>query len=306
MRISYLTVILIAITLIGCGTTQNKEISFQVNRSTVKINEPENSSVFLNNAIEKAKQLLAKNAYTPFDTLQKQRVNKTEKKHTVPVYTSSNPKIKTGNEMYNYLKERTLYIGDSFLCTRCPNMHLSNASGFVIHEDGIIVTNYHVIDVKGNLKSSAIFAINHNGKVYPVSKVLSTSKLNDIAVLQLDMGGDKLKPLELAEKELIGEDVYMMGHPFENTFFMSKGIIARKYLNNYTNTPKIAITADFGTGASGGPVVNNYGQLVGIVSATSSHYTRGSKTGRDLQMVIKVVVPVSVLNTYINKPVIKT
>ncbi|QXP70813.1 trypsin-like peptidase domain-containing protein [Polaribacter sp. R2A056_3_33] len=300
MRISYLTGALMALALVSCGSINNIHDDFHLNSNTVKVTKPENSSVFLNNAMEKAKELLSENAYTPFEVLQKQKENKTEVKFKVSMYKSGDSKIKTGNEIYNYLKERTLYIGDSFLCTRCPNMHLSNASGFVINEDGIIVTNYHVIDVKGNLKSSAIFAIDDKGNVYSVAEVLSASKLNDIAVLQLDMQGKKLKPLELAEKELIGEDVFMMGHPFEKTFFMSKGIVAREYLNGRTNMPKISITADFGTGASGGPVVNSYGQLIGVVSATSSHYTMGSKTNRDIQMVIKEVVPVSVLNNYIN------
>ncbi|WP_405605798.1 serine protease [Polaribacter sp. Asnod1-A03] len=301
MRVSYLKSTLIALILVSCGAINSKHDDYKTDNVEVEINKAENSSVFINNAIEKAKQLLSNNEYTPFEVIQKQKLSKTEERSEVLVHTSSNPTLKSGNEIYNYLKERTLYIADSYLCDRCPNMHLTYASGFVIHEDGIIVTNYHVINAKGNLKSSAIFAVNHDGKVYSVSKVLSASKPNDIAILQLDMRGDKLKYLELAKEELVGEDVFVMGHPFNKTFSMSKGIVSRKYIKNSNNMLKMSVTADFGIGSSGGPVVNSYGDLVGVVSATSSHYTNGSKRNGDLQMVVKEVVPVSVLYNYVNK-----
>lgn len=300
MRISYLKSIVIVLILVNCVTINNKHKDYQEDSVTINTIEPENTSAFTKNAIEKAKQLLNKGEYTPFEVLQEQKLNTSEVRSEIFVQTNNNPTLKSGNQIYNYLSERTLYIADSYLCEKCPNTHLTFASGFVIHEDGIIVTNYHVIDKKG-LRSSAIFAVNHDGKVFSVSKVLSASKSNDIAVLQLDMRGEKLKFLELAKEEIVGEDVFVMGHPFNKTFFMSKGIVARKYFKNGNNVPKISITADFGIGSSGGPVVNNYGQLVGVVSATSSHYTKGSKKRGNLQMVIKEVVPVSVLNNYINK-----
>lgn len=300
MKINYLTAILITLALFNCKSVNNKYNYYHNNSIVTKDTEAENSSEFTNNISKKAKQLLSQNKCTLFDTLQTQKLDRLEKSSGVLLKKSSIPSLKTGNDIYYHLKERTLFIGEAYLCDKCPNMHLTQASGFVIHEDGIVVTNYHVIDAVENLKISAIFASDHEGNVYPVYKILSSSKLNDVAILQLDTQGKKLKTLELAEEELMGEDVFMMGHPFSNTFFMSKGIVARKYLNKNKMT-KIAITADFGQGASGGPVVNSYGQVIGVVSTTYSHYTVGSKAGRHLQMVVKEVIPVSVLNNYIKK-----
>ena len=292
MKINYLNTALIALTLFSCGSINNKQIDYQ----TIS---PENSSEYTNKATEKAKQLLSENKFTPFETLQIQKLENTEKNSNVLLHTNNEPLQKSGNEIYNHLKERTMYVGTSYMCNKCPNMHLSNASGFVIHEDGVMVTNYHVIDGKEDFKISAVFATDHEGNVYPVSKILSASKSNDLAILQLDTQGKKLKSLELAEEELVGEDVYVMGHPFNLTFFMGKGIISRKYVKS--STTRISITADYGVGASGGPVVNNFGQIVGVVSSTRTHYSNGSKANGDVQMVTKEVIPVSMLNNYINK-----
>ena len=81
---------------------------------------------------------------------------------------------------------------------------------------------------------------------------------------------------------------------------MSKGMVDRKYLNRH-NMTKIAVTADFSQGASGGPVVNNYGEVVGVVSATYFHYTNGFKKGGDLRMLIKEEVPARGLDNYDKK-----
>jgi S1-C subfamily serine protease len=93
----------------------------------------------------------------------------------------------------------------------------------------------------------------------------------------------------------------MMGHPFDNLFYMEDGIIANKYISERDDAVKISITAEFGQGASGGPVVNRNGQLVGMVSGTMMHYTNRSRENGDLQMIVKEVVPVSVISEYIKR-----
>ncbi|KAB1067736.1 trypsin-like peptidase domain-containing protein [Tamlana haliotis] len=66
----------------------------------------------------------------------------------------------------------------------------------------------------------------------------------------------------------------------------------------------MTITAEFGLGASGGPVVNDSGEVVGVVSATRANYTGGnSKHKGDLQLLLKIVIPVSQLNKYVKAEV---
>ncbi|MFC2109901.1 serine protease [Bacteroidota bacterium] len=285
--------IFISLIFIGCSSSNIQHASSK-NNTSVAIN----SLKYIDAVTQEAQNYIATNNYTPFKTLQSQKLDRIEENSEV-VINNFKPKKKSGHEMYYHLQESTVYIGSSFLCNKCPNVHLNNASGFVLHEDGIIVTNYHVIEVNPHIDISAIFVADYEGNVFPVTKILSASQSNDIAIVQVDTKGKKLKELPLAKQELVGENVFMMGHPFSNTFFMTKGMIARKYLSDRSYEPKIAITAEFGQGASGGPVVNEYGQIVGIVSATQVHYTNESKKHGDLQLIIKEAVPVSALNNYI-------
>ncbi|MBD0833394.1 S1 family peptidase [Aestuariibaculum sediminum] len=294
----YFIVTALAIILLSCNSgriyTANSEEKIE------KVSMPKHNSKFFKDITAKAQELISANKYTPFDTLQSQKIERSEENSEVFI-SSYKPDIMTGNEIYNYLQASTMIIGASYLCDRCPNIHLNCATGFVIHEDGVVVTNYHVIDVKEKMDISSIFASDHKGNLYPVSKILSASKANDVAILQLDTNGEKLKELPLAPVELVGETIYTMGHPFYNHYFMTKGIVGRKYIKEHTNVSKIAITADFGQGSSGGPVVNENGQLVGIVSSTLANYSNRSKDDGDLQLLIKEVIPVSVLHQYVKK-----
>lgn len=303
MKIKCFYGVLAILTLLNCGGVNNNTFDSCINNncSIIKSTEYQDSSEFVDDIRNKVSQLLVERKYTSFETLQIQKLNRIERNSEVLLANiSKRSSLKTGNEIYNHLKECTMFIGISYLCDKCPKIHLNKATGFVIHEDGVIVTNYHVIDAKRKVKASAIFAANHKGDVYPVSHILSTSKLNDLAILQLDTKGEKLKPLELAEEELMGEEVFVMGHPFDNIFFMTNGVVANKYRNSQS-MPKIAITADFGQGASGGAVVNKYGEVIGVVSTTYTRYSNNSKTYGNIQMVVKEIVPVSVLNGYVNK-----
>ncbi|MCR8668927.1 serine protease [Aestuariibaculum sp. M13] len=296
MYVKYFTAIALGFILLSCNSVRMQPNNPKEN--IAEVIEPKHTSKFINDITAKAQELISANKYTPFDDLQSQKEKHTEENSEVFV-SSYKPDLMTGNEIYNYLQVSTMVIGSAYLCERCPNIHLNCATGFVIQEDGVVVTNYHVIDAKEKMDISTIFASDYKGNLYPVSKILSASKSNDVAILQLDTSGQKLKELPLANEELVGETIYTMGHPFYNTYFMTKGIIGRKYIKEHTNVSKIAITADFGQGSSGGPVVNEHGQVVGIVSSTYANYSYKSKDKGDLQLLVKEVVPVSVLHKYV-------
>ena len=59
----------------------------------------------------------------------------------------------------------------------------------IIHEDGVVVTNYHVVDLeKGELLYLNVMT--HSGDTYIVDEILATDKLHDIAILKLKMQMD--------------------------------------------------------------------------------------------------------------------
>jgi len=264
--------------------------------SSIKEGKLIKSSQFINDFTRKASSLLSENKYVSFDELQGQKLKNIEENSNVIISSNASKKM-NGNQMYFYLKERTLVVGKAY-DGPYGGTALTLASAYIVHEDGVILTNYHVIEVVEKMNSKAIFVSDKDGNVYPVTEILSSSQTNDLAVLKIDTAGKKLKFIPFAKEEYVGETIYMMGHPFDNFYYMENGIIARKYISERDDAIKIAITAEFGQGASGGPVVNKSGQLVGMVSGTMMHYTNRSREHGDLQMIVKEVVPVSVIREY--------
>ena len=300
MRKMRTSLFFLSILLSGCLNHGNNPAKGTANihpeRKAIIENEPQHSYDFLDRFSSKAIELISENKFVPFDEIQKMKLKNIEENSDVEV-SSATPGKMTGNELYFYLKERTLVTGSAFK-GQFKGTYLINATAFVINEEGIILTNYHVVEHDVKNSNIAIFVCDSKGNVYPVTEVLSTSQSNDLAILRIDTKGKKLKTIPFAQTELVGEDIYMMGHPFENTYFMSKGIVARKYISERDDEPRIAVTTDYGRGASGGPIVNTNGQIIGMASST---YIQLANPNGPTQMVIKEAIPVSTLWNYVKK-----
>ena len=186
--------------------------------------------------------------------------------------------------------ESVLLVGTMYLCDKCDNWHLNTASGFAIREDGYIVTSYHVVDPSGRKYPYAAIGIRtYEGEVYPVKKVINGNKHNDVVILKVDVSG--LKPLKIAKDVNVGDLVTAVTHPDGYLFTVTKGSVNGKFIMNYSGNKirSLAITADFAKGSSGGPILNENMEVVGIVRATSGiYYTPKKET---LQMVWKLCVP---------------
>ena len=81
-------------------------------------------------------------------------------------------------------------IGRIYKCDKCTKWHVGSASAFAITSDGVIATNYHVIEDKDG---ATLGAMDLSGKTYPVTEVLAASKADDVAILRLK--GARLTPL---------------------------------------------------------------------------------------------------------------
>jgi S1-C subfamily serine protease len=142
-----------------------------------------------------------------------------------------------------------------------------------------------------------------NGRTYAVKSILTSSKENDLAILQLETNGDILPALPLAEGAKVGEKVFVLGHPKGMHYFFSQGNVMDKYLEEAGEPNKrffremVVISADYATGSSGGPVMNEYGDVVATVSNT--HPLIHSEMNPGLQMVLKNTVPVKSLHKLI-------
>ena len=140
-------------------------------------------------------------------------------------------------------------------------------SGFIISEDGYVLTNYHVIE-----KSKSTKVILENGTEYQAS-LIGYEAENDVAVLKI-LTDDKFTPVTLGKSQNIieGEDVVAIGNPLgELTFSITKGIISAVdrtiQLDQYTSINMFQVDCAVNEGNSGGPIFNARGEVIGIVSA---------------------------------------
>ncbi|HAN10266.1 MAG TPA: hypothetical protein DCP90_06615 [Clostridiales bacterium] len=141
-------------------------------------------------------------------------------------------------------------------------------SGVIIGEDGVIVTNYHVI--AGGWYYSVLFEDSEkSGIKYETYSVLNTNKKKDLALLKIRA---KKTPVPLRKQNDIirGQRVVAIGSPLGlmNTF--SEGIISG--IRKTENYDFIQTTAPISPGSSGGALLNLYGELVGI---TAAHFIDG-------------------------------
>ena len=178
------------------------------------------------------------------------------------------------SEVYELALKQVVGITTEVTYTNFFGMTSSSAvtgSGFIVTSDGYILTNYHVIEeaYAGNLDISVML---HDGTSYTAA-IVGTEPDNDIAVLKIDAEG--LNAAELADSEdlLVGDKVYAVGNPLgELEFSMTTGYVSAKDRVIATSANSDAISmfqfdAAVNSGNSGGPVYNELGQVVGVVTA---------------------------------------
>ncbi len=141
-------------------------------------------------------------------------------------------------------------------------------SGFIIQHDGYVITNNHVVD-----QAQEIHITLANGKRLS-AHVVGSDPRADLAVLKIDGKGTfPTIPLGLSSNLMIGEPTIAIGNPFGYSQSVSSGIVSaihRKIME--PNNPKpltnlIQTDAAINPGNSGGPLLNIYGQVIGINTA---------------------------------------
>lgn len=144
---------------------------------------------------------------------------------------------------------------------------IGTGSGVIISEDGYIVTNNHVINDATELEVTL-----NNKKVYKAKLVGTDSKM-DIALLKIDVD-TKLPYATFADSDQVkvGEWVLAVGNPYNLTSTVTAGIVSAKARNLDTNGIQSFLQTDAAVnpGNSGGALVNNNGELIGINTMISS------------------------------------
>ncbi|MGN0982880.1 MAG: S1C family serine protease [Candidatus Limivicinus sp.] len=149
-----------------------------------------------------------------------------------------------------------------------------SGTGFIVAENGYIITNYHVIEY-AYTKGQEVTVILHDGTRYAAS-IVGVEAGNDIAVLKIDAANLSAAAFGDSDSLSVGETVYAVGNPLgELEFSMSTGHVsaldrAIKTGESADSINMFQIDAAVNSGNSGGPVYNTRGQVIGVVTAKYS------------------------------------
>lgn len=175
-----------------------------------------------------------------------------------------------------------------------------SGSGFVWDKQGHIVTNNHVVDGADKIKVK--FA---DGTIAE-GTVIGTDRDSDLAVVQIDLPADQLRPIQLADSRQVkvGQLAVAIGNPFglENT--MTVGIVSALGRSlpvesdggmgpSYTIPDVIQTDAPINPGNSGGVLMNDQGQVIGVTAAIASPVQASAGVGFAIpSVIVQKVVPV--------------
>jgi serine protease Do len=170
-------------------------------------------------------------------------------------------------------------------------------SGFIVSEDGIVITNKHVV----NETDAEYTVITNDKQVHIVSKIYR-DPLNDLAILKVNTTG--LKPLILGDssKLKLGQKAIAIGTPlgeFQNTITtgivsgLGRGITAGSMYEGFVERLDSVIQTDaaISAGNSGGPLLNSSAEVIGVNTAVSSQ-------GENIGFAIPVNVVKELLNNF--------
>jgi tetratricopeptide (TPR) repeat protein len=136
---------------------------------------------------------------------------------------------------------------------------LGQGSGFLVREDGAVVTNYHVVNLAKTIK------VKVGDRTVEAEGLIHADPDNDLAVLKVEGKGYGAVTIGDAGKVRVGERLYVIGSPggLENT--ISEGILSG--IRRVDATRRVLqMTAPISPGSSGGPVFNGSGEVVGVAT----------------------------------------
>ncbi|HET7231591.1 MAG TPA: serine protease [Longimicrobium sp.] len=136
---------------------------------------------------------------------------------------------------------------------------LGIGTGFVVSADGMFITNYHVIEEAEKLVVSLL-----DGGKYEQVQLIAADPASDLALMKIPATG--LRPLRLGSdtRMEVGDKVYVMGNPLGMSGTFSDGMVSGK--RPLEGVSMLQISAPISPGSSGGPVMNEQGEVIGVAT----------------------------------------
>lgn len=181
---------------------------------------------------------------------------------------------------------------------------ISSGSGFIISKDGYVVTNAHVVDsVKENGYDVEVGVPGMDENV--AAKIIGMDKQTDIAVIKL-LKGDNYTPVAIGDSDKLvpGELVVAIGNALgtlDGTVTVGVISAVNREISNEGYTLKVLQTdASINEGNSGGPLINSYGEVIGVTNAKMV-----TQSSEGLGFAIPITKVRSVIESLINNGVVK-
>ena len=217
--------------------------------------------------------------------------------------------LTAGEIYYDLALKQVVGISSEITSTNVWGMQVQGSvsgTGFVISEDGYILTNYHVIEdayTTGSTINVMFSAESGYSTTQYTAEVIGFERNNDVAVIKIDATGLSAATLGSSDDLRVGDTVYAVGNPLgELTYSMTPGIVSatdRVITTEEGRMNMFQISAAVNEGNSGGPVYNAYGQVVGIVTAKPNSTSSGGST-EGIGFAIPIDDAVRIANEVIN------
>ena len=195
----------------------------------------------------------------------------------------TNTRVEVSNKRGNKMDGSEVfrkYRNAVFMVFTSDGTNTYQGSGFFINSNGLAVSNYHVF--KGTGIGAEVIKLAGSNTAYKVVEVLQKSEDGDFILFRVNCNNTNYIPIS-RNKPSVGEKVFAIGSPrgLENTF--SSGEVSQ-----WRDTNLMQISALIDHGSSGGALINEYGEVVGI---TSGSFYDGSQANLNYAWSIDVVKP---------------
>src|SRR3954451_4785943 len=203
--------------------------------------------------------------------------------------TSGSSTVESPHDVYQNAKDSVAYV----------TTQVGTGSGFVVSDDGYIVTNAHVIEgAHGQIKAKI-----GDGKTLD-AKLVGQDASTDLALLKVD--ASNLKPLALGDSSTVqvGDPAYAIGNPFGLDRTLTTGVISALQRqisspNGFSIDDVLQTDAAINPGNSGGPLFNAQGQVIGVNSQIES--TSNTSDGQAGNVGIGFAIPSNTVKSVISQ-----
>lgn len=286
IQIPILIAIIVGILVIGgggyFGYTQFKNYQVEQNKKQVGLEQQKEENISLTESTTTGSEIeKLKKEIEDLKNKADSSSNSTPKQ-TPPKTVSTIPQKLTNSEIINKVKPAVVYI----------QTEDGSGSGMIFTSDGYILTNAHVV---GGF--SSVDVSTNNGSFY--GSVIGRDTILDLAVIKID-STTNFPIIEFgdSDKAIPGDEIFTLGFPFgiKGDVSFKEGTISR-IINDSATSTYFEISAEIHPGNSGGPLVNRYGQVIGINTFIIGNKINGIIVGES----IKFAIPINIAKSNIEK-----